>query len=311
MIPIYLMTYYYRVFGLDCKSDIEFPALLTIPEPSTIDFEVKLAPDELLEFETAPNVVKPFTSFNEREFCYRLPEVAEYFVRDGKEIWIKNLCIDWDSILLFFYSNALAALLFQRNLIPFHVSGVLDDLGNAWLFSAPTRTGKSTTAIMLQDLGYRLFTDDTCLLSVREDGIYAIPSYPMIRAWKPTLDQQSAVSQDNAFQIRAEIEKFGVYFHDHFVTQPAPVKGIVFLEMDGDEIRIESQKPAIGMQALGNNIYRRQWIFGMKKQLLQFQSITAIAQKVPFFKAIRPKDKPSFQTFAQEIHQQIIQAHGK
>jgi hypothetical protein len=107
------------------------------------------------------------------------------------------------------------------------------------------------------------------------------------------------------------VEKFGIYFHDTFVTQPAQVKGIVFLEMDGDKIQIESQKPALGMQALGNNIYRRQWIHGMKKQVIQFQTITSIAQKVPFFKAIRPKDKPSFQTFAQQIHEQIILGNGK
>lgn len=304
------MSYYYRVFGLDCSSEVELPAFLSIPQPDQVDFEVKLT-QALPEFDTPPNIVKPFSSFNEKEFLYDFPEVAGYFVRDGKEIWIKPNSIDWDSILLFFYSNALAALLFQRNLVPFHVSGVLDQEGNAWLFSAPSRTGKSTTAIMLQDLGYRLFTDDTCLLSVREEGIFAVPSYPMLRAWKPTLDQQQVHSATDAFQIRAEVEKYGVYFHDHFVTQPSPVKGIFFLEMDGDRILIESQKPALGMQALGNNIYRRQWIYGMKKQLLQFQSITAIAKHVPFFKAIRPKDKPSFKEFAQALHEQILRGNGK
>lgn len=303
------MTYFYQVFGLTCSSEIELPALLSIDNPPIIDFEVKLA-DKLPEFDTAPNVVKPFSSFNEREFLYNFPDVAGYYVRDGNTIWVKPNCIDWDSILLFFYSNALAAILFQRNLMPFHVSGVLDAKGYAWLFSAPSRTGKSTTAIMLQDLGYRLFTDDTCLLAVREEGVFAVPSYPMLRAWKPTLDQQQVHSKVDAFQIRADVEKFGVYFHDHFVTQPALVKGIFFLEMDGDQILIEPQKPSLGMQALGNNIYRRQWIFGMKKQVLQFQSITSIAKQVDFFKATRPKDKPSFKEFAQAIHLQILGENG-
>lgn len=304
------MTYYYQVFGLTCASEIELPALLTLDNPNRIDFEVKLT-DQLPEFESAPNVEKPFSAFNEREFRYRLPEVSEYFVRDGKEVWIKIDCIDWDSIRLFFYSNAIAAILFQRDLIPFHVSGVLDDYGNAWLFSAPSRTGKSTTALMLQELGYKLFTDDTCLLSLEKDGVLATPSYPMLRAWKPTLDQQKVHAETDAFQIRAEVDKYGVYYHDQFVTQPAPVKGIFFLEMDGDQIRIETQKSALGMQALGNNIYRRRWIFGMKKQVLQFQSITAIAKHVPFFKAVRPKNKPSFKEFAQAIHEQILRGNGK
>ena len=130
------MTYYYQVFGLTCASEIELPALLTLDNPTKIDFEVKLT-DKLPEFEKVPNVVKPFSSFNEREFLYDFPEVAGYFVRNGEEILVKPHCIDWDSILLFFYSNALAAILFQRNLIPFHVSGVLDANGNAWLFPHP------------------------------------------------------------------------------------------------------------------------------------------------------------------------------
>lgn len=304
------MIYYYRVFGLDCSSEIELPALLSIPTSKKVDFEVKLASDDLPLFEAAPNVVKPFSSYNEREFLYKLPEVAEYYVREGKEIWIKNYCNDWDSILLFFYSNAIAAILFQRNLIPFHVSGVLDSKGNAWLFSAPTRTGKSTTALMLQELGYQLFTDDTCLLSITEEGIFAVSSYPMLRAWKPTLEQQESVSKKDAFQIRAEVEKFGVYFHKNFVAEPALVKSIVFLEMDGEDIVIEPLSPSLGMQALGNNIYRRQWIFGMKKQVIQFNSITSVAKQIPFYRAIRPKIKPSFKDFARSIHEQIILGNG-
>lgn len=300
------MSYYYKIFGLNCESDIELPALVPISTPIKIDFEVKLVTTELPKFRLAPTIVKPFSSFNEQEFKFTLPEVASYFVRDGKEVWIENHSLDWDSILLFFYSTAVAALLFQRDLIPFHVSGVLDSDGNAWLFSAPSRTGKSTTAMMLQQFGYRLFTDDTCLLEVRDNGIYAVPSYPMMRAWQPTLDQQDAFFQTNAFQLRSEVEKFGIYFHNSFVVEPSPVKGIVFLEKEGEKILVEHQKSSLGLQALGNNIFRRSWISGMGKQVLCFKLITSVAKQVPFFKAVRPERKPSFKEFSQAIHEQIL-----
>ena len=132
----------------------------------------------------------------------------------------------------------------------------------------------------------------------------------MVRAWKSTLDNQDIFNQSDAFQIRAEVEKFGVYFHETFKSEPAKVKGIVFLEMEGDEIKILPQKAVKGMELLGNNIYRNQWIFGMNKQLLQFRTITAIANQLPFFRAIRPKGKASFTNFAQAIHEQIIEADG-
>lgn len=299
------MHYYYKVFGLDCSSEVQFPAFLSIPKPAHVDFHVRWVEEALPDFEFPPHVVKPFSSYNEREFKYCFPDIADYYIKDGQEIWIRRLSSDQDSILLFFYSNALAALLMQRDLIPFHVSGVLDPEGKAWLFSAPSRTGKSTTALMLEEWGYRVFIDDTCLLSIREGVVHAIPSYPMIRAWKPTLDQQQDKHPD-AFQIRAEVEKYGIYFHENFVSEPTPVKGIVFLEMEGNEIKVQTQSATLGMVALGNNIYRRQWVRGMNKQSLEFQTVTHIAQRVPFFKAIRPTSKPSYREFAEAIHTQIL-----
>lgn len=152
--------FYHQVFGLRCASDVELPAFL-VCDSSRVDFTVKIT-SQVLEFNLLPTVVKPFTSYNDREFRYQVPDIATYFVRDGKQIWICPLCEDWSSVLLFFYSNAIAALLFQRNLIPFHVSGVLDEDG-VWLLSAPSRTGKSTTALKLKERGYPVFTDDTAL----------------------------------------------------------------------------------------------------------------------------------------------------
>ncbi len=299
------MYYYYKVFGLNCASEIELPAFLSIPKPHILDFHVRWSKEELPNFESPPSVCETFFSYNETEFKGYFPEIAYYFIKDGKNIWIKPLSSDWDSILLFLYSNAIAALLLQKNLIPFHVSGVLDSQGGVWLFSALSQTGKSTTALMLKELGYQLFTDDTCLISIKDEKVYAVPSYPMIRVWKPTLNQYQDQCKDT-FQIRKDVEKFGIYYHEKFISEPTLVKGIIFLQLKGNEISIETQTASTGMVALSYNIYRRQWIKGMKKQLLEFDLVREIAQKTLFFKATRPKSKPSFKEFAQAIHTQIL-----
>ncbi|TFV97391.1 hypothetical protein E4S40_01675 [Algoriphagus kandeliae] len=232
--------------------------------------------------------------------------VAKYLVRNGKEILIEPTSEDWKSILLFFYSNCLGALLFQRDLIPFHVSGVLDPDGKVWLFAAPSQTGKSTTALKLKEKGFEIFTDDTALIYVREGKCWSIPSYPMIRAWKNTLDKQSVFQPEEATQIRSEIDKYGIFFHEHFQDIPREVKGIIFLEEEGQEIQIRKIGVMEALPLLGNNIYRGYWVEGMKKQIIQFEVLTSIIRYTNFWKAIRPKNQDSFNSFTDEIIDQIL-----
>ena len=202
----------------------------------------------------------------------------------------------------------MAAVLFQRNLIPFHVSGVFIALNKVLLFAAPSRTGKSTTAVMLQQRGYAPFTDDTAILSIEGGKCFAQASYPMMRLWQNSLDNQSVVNMDDKQIIRAEIElnKYGFLFHDQFVDGKAEVAGLVFLEAEGSNIVTQRIKPGVAIQNLGNNIYRKQWLKGMKKQILQFNHLTSIAHVVPAWKAIRPKNELSFQSFAGAIETRII-----
>lgn len=304
------MQYYYKVFNLICSSSIQLPSFTVVQEEMKPDFEVTIGvvgPD----FKVEPTIKKPFTHFNENEFFYQIPNVAKYFVSDGKKVVIEPLCEDWDTILLFFYSNCIAAVLFQNNLMPFHVSGVMDSSGGIWLFAAPSRTGKSTTALKLKEKGYTLFTDDTALIKVENNSCIAIASYPVLRAWENTMDNQQVYSYSDAKQLRAEINKFGIAFHDDFVSTAQQVRGIVFLEMKGDCIYIEKMKAIEGMKLLGDNIYRNRWVEGMNKQLLQFKTISAISQQVPFWKAVRPKNKLSFDSFADAIIEQIIESNGK
>ncbi len=61
------------------------------------------------------------------------------------------------------------------------------------------------------------------------------------------------------------------------------------------------------MQLLGMNIYRRQWLNGMKKQLLQFKQLTTLANAIPAWKAVRPQGTLTFESFATSIDEQIIQ----
>ena len=176
-----------------------------------------------------------------------------------------------------------------------------------WLFAAPSKTGKSTTALKLKEKGYNLFTDDTALIKVEDNCCLAVASYPVLRAWENTMNNQKVYARSEGKQLRAEVNKFGVSFHKDFIGTPKKVSGIVFLEERGNSIQIERIKSIDGIKLLGDNIYRNTWVKGMNKQLLQFQTLSAISQKVSFWKATRPKNISSFDSFSQAIIDQIIE----
>jgi hypothetical protein len=298
----------YFAYGIPVISTLKLTAFAQstkfIEELPIHVFEGKV-PDNL---EKPPLEIKPFSVFNDNELIYSVPNVARYYVRHGKEIIVERIDGDWNEVLLFFYSNCMAAALFQRNIIPFHVSGVFVSNNKVLLFAAPSRIGKSTTSVMLQQKGYSVFTDDTAILTVENGKCYAQASYPMIRLWQNTINEQFILKESEKIEIRKDIEvdKFGFMFHTDFISDKIEVAGIVFLEAMGHEIRITKIKPSETIRLLGNNIYRKQWLKGMKKQILQFNHLAAIVNVTPAWQAIRPIDIPTFKNFAEAIEDKII-----
>lgn len=307
------MTYKYLAYGIPIISSIELTALIKdieVFDKQPINVHEGKVPESL---EKPPLETKLFAVYNENELLYTVPDVARYYVRDGKDIIIERTNGDWSEVLLFFYSNCLAAALFQRNLIPFHVSGVFVEDGKILLFAAPSRTGKSTTSVMLQQRGYAPFTDDTAILTIENGKCYAQASYPMIRLWQNTIKEQQVLHETQKFELRSDLglDKYGFMFHKQFVSDKVEVVGIVFLDAEGDEMKTEGLKPSITIQQLGNNIYRKKWLNGMKKQVIQFKQLTSIVNTIPAWQAFRPKGQATFESFVEMIEDQIINPINK
>lgn len=296
---------------MQVQSGFEIPGLYPseIKEDlDTVHVELGKVPECLL---SDPLDVKPFSVYNENEFIYNIPDIAKYYSTNGDKVVIEPISDNFDEVLFYFYTGVLATVLFQKDILPMHVSGVLLKNNTILLFSGHQRAGKSSTSIMLQNKGYLPFTDDTAVLEVDKGICYAKASYPIIRAMEKTLKMQKVYREDDISRIFNESFKFGINFHEKFIEDKLPVSGIVFLSEEGDEISISPLKASEAIKLLKFNIYRKQWISGMKKDMLQFKTITSIAQsQVRFFSAKRPAEKDSFESFAQAIEEQIISEIG-
>ncbi len=304
----YIMSYFYQAFGFPIVSNIELPSLVTSTEAihtsQTIYITLGAVPKEL---SSPPLLSNEMGSANESELLLHLPHIASYYIAQGTHITVApEEGTNWEEMLLHLYANGFAAILYQRNIIPYHVSGVFINATQVLLFAAPSGTGKSTIALMLQQQGYPIFTDDTAILRVENAGCWAQASYPMIRLWQNTFEQQSQFIEEDKQRVFSELDKYGFSFHKQFKHTDTEVVGIVFLETAGTTIHIEALSKATCMRLLGQNIYRVEWINALKKQKLKFEQITQLAAILPAWKATRPEGIVTFDSFTSAIESAII-----
>ncbi|MHA8061882.1 hypothetical protein PQG22_11500 [Aquirufa beregesia] len=301
----------YLAFGMQIHSGFEISGLYpstSLESGNTVHVELGKVPESLINEVLE---VKPFSTYNENEFIFNIPETAKYYITNGTKVVIEPLTDNFEEVLFYFYTGVLATVLFQKNILPLHVSGIKLKNNTVMLFAGHQRAGKSSTSIMLQNMGYLPFTDDTAVLDVENGICYAHASYPIIRAMEKTLERQQVYSEDKIKPVIGEGFKYGINFHEKFTEQKLPVSGIVFISEEGDEVTVSAMKAAEAIKLLKFNIYRKQWVSGMKKEMLQFKTISSIAQsQVHFFSAKRPWEADSFETFAQAIEEQIISQIG-
>lgn len=291
------MIYHYLAFGIPVISEIELPALLPLEKESDKQSPVYVKLGNATAELSAPGTHADSSAYcNANEMIYTIAEKIRFYITNGNSIIIAPIADNYTENLIYFYSNALAAMLYQRNLVPFHVSGVFTAPGKVALFAAPSGTGKSTLAVKLQELGYAPFTDDTAVLFIENGKCYAQASYPMIRLWENTLDKQALLRTHEKQKIYddGDRDKFGFSFHQQFATEPAEVEQIIFLEKEGTEIQVRPIKKIDAFKALSDNVYRCHWIPALQKSKLQFTLISKILQIIPNRLVVRPLEEPTF-----------------
>lgn len=296
--------YTYWAYGLKVGSQIPFPELFPITEEGPMDVDIV--------FGEIPIIEKTDAGFHSADYditpdVYRITikDVASYHVSEGKHIIISaDGKADQDSIRLFCLSNAFAAALQQRKMIPLHCAAILDK-GELVLVFGASGAGKSTTMASLLQKGYKPFSDDVCvpLFHVDSNEIRLFSSYPMMKYWKETLDL-TGYSLKADRKIRPDMEKYGIYYHKDFIIQSIKPKLIILLEKD-DKIETPIIEPIAGVklfQLLEANAYRGEYLGFSDLKKEHFMLFTQLANQAHCFVLKRPASG----NFVQEVAGKII-----
>jgi hypothetical protein len=291
----------YFGFGLKIESELEFPELL---ESTFVQADVTISVGDLSQHKTATVEQK------DDEFFFSVKEVACYLAVQGKQMIIapEKGDIDPRSIRLYALATVMAAILLQRQMIPFHASAISVD-NKLILISGESGAGKSTALTGLIVRGYKVFSDDVVVLNQTEpDGVLAFASYPMIKLWHDsitTIDHPKF--SDCSFRIRHDLDKYGFFFHDTFVKQARPITTLIIIkkgEQPTCTIR-QVQKTEAFAEAY-RQLYRPSLIRGKKQNTICFRTISALAQTVKTVEITRPATCPP-ERLVSFIEQELLQ----
>lgn len=270
---------------------MELPELLPHEFEGLPDLYIKLGitPEAI----TGDDVVSSVGVYiSPKEYLLKIRNIANYYAAGGNQIVLEpQPGADEKSVRLFLLNNGIVAILHQRNTIPMHASAIEHNDGLI-LFCGNSGAGKSTTATMLQKMGYKVFSDDICVLKYPElagDRIEAFSSYPMIKLWHDSFEKVGIEMAVEADKIRPLLPKYARFYHSDFSIEPKPVKQVFILNKDKqtDVPEIAKLGPIQAFSELQRNTYRYTQMKNMKKRNIHFAMISEIA-KAQVFKISRP-----------------------
>lgn len=285
-----MTVFKYWGFGLQIASEIEFPELFPFEfEQADLTIDLGITPQQL----TGDDLVqKVRVAMRPDEYLLEVMNIAHYYAAQGNRIIVQPMPgADEKSIRLFLLSNAMAAILHQRDVIPFHASAVLHQ-GSLTLFCGRSGAGKSTLATALQLKGYQVFSDDVCVLKqdVPSDKLLAHTSYPMVKLWEDTFAKVGLEAAAEADKIRPQMAKYARFFHHEFNRNAYPVKQVFVLDPD-THVNTSSLKRLNTLEAfskLQENTYRYLQMDAMKKRSIHFGMISKLTAQASVYQLCRP-----------------------
>ena len=231
--------FFYWAYGLEIQSELEFPEMYpyAVKKP---DLEIKFG--KVPAVLTGPEVIAKEKFFiSPTEYLIHLP-ICSYYVKEGASITIElRENADLPSVRLFLLTNAMAAVLHQRNKVALHAGAIQTKKGLV-VICGESGAGKSTTISALQQRAYKIFVDDVLVLEKDKDNVVGVAAYPTLKLWDDTIEKLALGVMPEEQKLRESVNKYRVSFHEDFTTKTIPVYKLFYLRKEEANTSIEVTK---------------------------------------------------------------------
>jgi hypothetical protein len=279
------VSYRYRVYGLNVRSDLPLPELHPDEVRGEVDVDIRLG--------SIPAADEDGLDFGPDGAVLRIKNIAAFHMRDGREIVVEPCPgASERNVRLYLLGSAMGLALHQRGLLPLHANAI-EICGMAVVFMGESGAGKSTLAAWAHDAGHRVIADDICVLrfdGVR-DRIRVHPGLRRIRLWKDALEHSGREPGEYEYSYAGDetYEKFDV----PVASEKSPAEELdlaaIYLLDGGDEFAI---KPLTGVEALEAvflHTYRGFAVSRLGRNRLHFDSSVQVVCHTPIFRLERSR----------------------
>lgn len=226
---------------------------------------------------------------NETEFCMDVENVGWFYAERGKYI---NLVLYPEatkaSVELYLNGSTYGAILHQRKLMPIHGSSFVYNAKGIML-CGESGAGKSSLTASFCENGSQFLTDDVSPIKFIEQNPFILPLSDRIKLWQDSLEQLN-YPKGELTQIWKDYSKFYLPITSNDV-KPFPLDIIFILEKySGNQVEISEVKAVEKFEALRNEIYRWEYLEGMKNTEASYlKNIIGLINNVKVFKVFRPE----------------------
>lgn len=275
---------YYRHLGLNVELPFKAERMRArLEPPAEVDVRVQLV--DLLPGN--PPFEPGYRWLDGGEFLFDAPEIGRFQVVDGCSITVEPFMqATLSEIELVLFSDAFAALLWQRGDVPLHASAVCCE-GQGLLVTGPSGAGKSALCAQMMARGAQLISDDLCRYTVGlSPDNWLIPSGgSSLMVWR---DQLAALPAMAATQLRPGLDKFAVQFEGGQLSAATnKLAGIVIIER-GAGFSTELLAGRAAFKALHELIFRPDYASKASRKAA-FAALASLSLSVPLCRIVRPE----------------------
>lgn len=300
-------NYYYRVYGLNIKSDIKIDEFAEIEKNDNIDINVKYdePPEELIHRFTGE-----CSYFKAKDkFVFDIGGIGTYCIFNGNLITYKPYQnADSYYVKIFITCSCMGAVMIQRNKLAIH-GGTVEMNNKAVIVTGDKGAGKSSLTIGLRKKGYKFISDDIAAIDFKDNQIVVNPGAPFQK-----------LCEDAAINMGYNIKDYFSFMSDEQIKYVIPAEedykksdtelGAIFEIEKGDvsEVIIQEITSSNKLGKIIDNLYRREFLEdlgGMKPEL--FKKCVMLSKGIKYYKITRPLNGFTVDRQIQLIEQKMFQ----
>ena len=290
----------YWAYGLHVLSEIEFPELYPITYNKHSDLIISVGECISVDESSTFNLVHRYES-TEHACSIDIRSIALYTITNGSHITIHPYVGSKTSdVRVYCLSNAFAAILHQRRMLPMHAGALLINEKLSFIMG-DSGAGKSTLLFQMMQAGYQVFSDDVVVFSFNQkQEVFAASSYPMMKLWK---QQFLCMHKEIAQPVRSGVEKYPFYFHDQFHITYKKIERLVVVRVD-DQLHaplLRTLKPSAAITCLLEHVYRREYLSTVELHY-HLPLLANLVNSIEVYELIRPRYKST----EKELHRLLI-----